>query len=116
MTTSYASSREDSIYNEEARNSPHHRIEKTCIRIPLEKDQKSEDPIWAQSQASENDHEDKMLKSGVIVEDVTDSTLPDLPSSPAVVPHVQHDSSDEYPSQKETEAESMNQSDGEVVS
>ncbi|KAJ0035993.1 hypothetical protein Pint_25318 [Pistacia integerrima] len=113
LTRSYASSKEDSIYNEEARNSPHHRIGKIRIRMPSGKDQKSEDPICAQSQASENDHEDKTLKSGVIVKDVTDSTPPDIPSSLVVVPHVQHNGSDEYPSQRETDAESMNQSDGE---
>ncbi|KAJ0092626.1 hypothetical protein Patl1_25883 [Pistacia atlantica] len=70
-------------------------------------------PYVPNSQASENDHEDKMLKSRVIVKDVTDSTPPDIPSSLVVVPHVQHNGSDEYPSQRETEAESMNQSDGE---
>ncbi|XP_044499254.1 uncharacterized protein LOC123220746 isoform X2 [Mangifera indica] len=113
MPTSYVPSREDSIYNEEARNFPGHRIEKIPIKIPSEKDQKSEDPICAQSQASKNDHDGKMLKLGITVEDVTDSTFPDIPSSLAVVLHVQHDGSDEYPSQRDIEAESMNQSDGE---
>ena len=47
-----------------------------------------------------------MLKYAVIVEDVTDSLTPGIRSSSSVVPFVQDDVSDDYPSPMVTETES----------
>ncbi|ESR33831.1 hypothetical protein CICLE_v10006570mg, partial [Citrus x clementina] len=62
--------------------------------------------VRAQVVLSENDDEHNVLKYAVIVEDVTDSLTPGIRSSSSVVPFVQDDVSDDYPSPMVTETES----------
>ncbi|KAH9650149.1 protein kinase domain-containing protein [Citrus sinensis] len=62
--------------------------------------------VRAQVVLSENDDEHNVLKYAVIVEDVTDSLTPGIRSSSSVVPFVQDDVSDDYPSPLVTETES----------
>ncbi|XP_059632219.1 uncharacterized protein LOC132274888 [Cornus florida] len=54
-----------------------------------------------------SNHPNNVLKSGIIVEDVTDSVPPDIPSSSTAVPHIQDDSTDEILSPRETDTESV---------
>lgn len=69
-----------------------------------------------QSQSSGMYQENKVMGS-VIVEDVTDSIPTDIPSSPPIVPRVQDDNSDWYPSPRGAELSSSNHPgfDSEVI-
>ncbi|KAK1591953.1 hypothetical protein Q3G72_016560 [Acer saccharum] len=100
LTTSSFSSREDCL---------EHRTEKVSIGKKIsDKGLISKDAIYVQSQSSQHHHENKAIMT-VIVEDVTDSIPLDIPSSPTIVPLVEDDASDDYPSPRETEADSFQQ-------
>ncbi|KAL5781493.1 hypothetical protein ACOSP7_006522 [Xanthoceras sorbifolium] len=107
LTTSAFSSREDFIQDQDPKNYPEHGTEKVDIRNQIsDKGIMSEAAIYVQSQTLENHHENKAIMS-VIVEDVTDNTPINIPSSTTIVPHVQDDASDDYPSPRDTEADSV---------
>lgn len=59
-------------------------------------------------QQSDDSYDKKLQEAAVIVEDVTDSVPPDMPSSSTVVPHVQDEPSDGLPSaEEETDVENV---------
>ncbi|KAH9650125.1 protein kinase domain-containing protein [Citrus sinensis] len=103
--TSAASSREATINDEDPRIYYNYGAEKIVIRRSNE-GQNPRTAVRAQVVLSENDDEHNVLKSAVIVEDVTDSIPPGIPSSSSVVPFVQDDVSDDCPSPIVTETES----------
>ena len=81
-------------------------IEKICDKgqsyeEPLDRDAQS-----VQSQPLDDYHDDKMLEPEVIVEDVTGTTPPDIPFSLNIVPHVEEEVTEEFQSDRDTEAES----------
>ncbi|XP_057466057.1 uncharacterized protein LOC130755628 isoform X1 [Actinidia eriantha] len=67
---------------------------------------KFRDGIFVRSEFSNNGLENGVLESVVIVEDVTDSLPPEVPSSSTIVRHVQDDPSAEVSSSGETESKS----------
>ncbi|KAJ6428333.1 hypothetical protein OIU84_023707 [Salix udensis] len=68
---------------------------------PLDRDAQS-----VQSQPLDDHHDDKMLEPEVIVEDVTGTTPPDIPFSLNIVPRVEEEVTEEFQSDRDTEAES----------
>uniref|UniRef100_A0A5B7BJ31 Protein kinase domain-containing protein n=1 Tax=Davidia involucrata TaxID=16924 RepID=A0A5B7BJ31_DAVIN len=65
------------------------------------------DATFVQSQPSDNHHDSIVLESAVIVEDVTDSMPPDIPSSSTAVPYVQVETIEEISSPRERETENV---------
>ena len=109
--TSAASSREATINDEDPRIYYNYRAEKIFIRRSNE-GQNPRIAVRAQVVVSENDDEHNVLKSAVIMEDLTDSIPPGIPYSSSVVPFVQDDVSDDYPSPMVTETESAHSDSG----
>ncbi|KAK9183303.1 hypothetical protein WN944_026454 [Citrus x changshan-huyou] len=109
--TSAASSREATINDEDPRIYYNYGAEKIFIRRSNE-GQNPRTAVRAQVVLSENDDEHNVLKSAVIMEDVTDSIPPGIPYSSSVVPFVQDDVSDDYPSPMVTETESAHSDSG----
>ncbi|KAH9650174.1 protein kinase domain-containing protein [Citrus sinensis] len=119
-----ASSREGTINDEDHKY--YYGADKVFFRRVSSEGRKPRIAYCAQTEPSENSHKDKMLanqecinpssvknddehnvlKYAVIVEDVTDSLTPGIRSSSSVVPFVQDDVSDDYPSPMVTETES----------
>ncbi|KAH9650148.1 protein kinase domain-containing protein [Citrus sinensis] len=119
-----ASSREGTINDEDHKY--YYGADKVFFRRVSSEGRKPRIAYCAQTEPSENSHKDKMLanqecinpssvknddehnvlKYAVIVEDVTDSLTPGIRSSSSVVPFVQDDVSDDYPSPLVTETES----------
>ncbi|KAJ6713789.1 KINASE SUPERFAMILY WITH OCTICOSAPEPTIDE/PHOX/BEM1P DOMAIN-CONTAINING PROTEIN [Salix viminalis] len=97
-----ASTRFVSLCNEDPVEYP----EKICDKgqsyeEPLDRDAQS-----VQSQPLDDHHDDKMLEPEVIVEDVTGTTPPDIPFSLNIVPRVEEEVTEEFQSDRDTEAES----------
>lgn len=103
--TRVASSGEATINDEDPKIYYNYSAGKVFIRQSNE-GQNPRIAIRAQVVLSENDEQHNVLKSAVIVEDVTDSIPPGIPSSSSVVPFVQDHVSDDYPSPIVTETES----------
>ncbi|KAH9650158.1 protein kinase domain-containing protein [Citrus sinensis] len=105
--TSTASSRQATINDEDPRIYYTYGAEMIFIRRSNE-GQNPRIAVRAQVVQSENDYEHNVL----IVEDLTDSIPPGIPSSSSVVPFEQDDVSDDYPSPMVTETESAHSDSG----
>ncbi|KAK9289172.1 hypothetical protein L1049_017646 [Liquidambar formosana] len=92
--------REDFLHND-------YKVEKEGLGGHSYKGSNFGDAIFVQSQPLHNLQDNTLPESVVVVEDVTDCTLPGIPSSSTVVPHVEDEASDEIPSPLETDVESI---------
>ncbi|KAF2285629.1 hypothetical protein GH714_006055 [Hevea brasiliensis] len=100
-----ASSKLFSFYDEDPLNYPDHKVEIVSIsRKPYEGPKIRDAP-----QRLDDHHENKVLESVVIVEDVTGTTPPDIPFSSRVFPQIEEEATDEFPSHRDAETESTAQ-------
>ncbi|KAM5553498.1 hypothetical protein ABKV19_025629 [Rosa sericea] len=113
MPTSSASDREYSLHD----NYPEYVVEKVGSGRHSFEDPKYEDVCPVQSQPLDNHNDNKVTKSVVIVEDLTNSTPPGIPASKAVyrVSHLEDETSDECSSPTETEISAAPESEGKGV-
>ncbi|XP_002518140.2 uncharacterized protein LOC8265633 [Ricinus communis] len=89
-----ASGRVVSPYYEDPVNYPGNNVEDVSIRGQLQMELKIRDaPKWL-----DDLHQNRVLGSVVLVEDVTGTTPPDIPLASRIIPHVEEDASDEFES------------------
>ncbi|GMJ01833.1 hypothetical protein like AT1G04700 [Hibiscus trionum] len=105
LTTDNASSRQASLQGKEAANCPGHKSAEVSGSLYFYERLSFEDATSVQSQPSPISYNSKLIESAVIIEDVTSNTPSDVPSSSAVVPHIQHGTSDEMKSNKGSKEE-----------
>lgn len=112
MPTSSASDREYSLHD----NYPEYVVEKVGSGRHSFENLKCEDVRPVQSQPLDNHNDNKVTKSVVIVEDLTNSTPPGIPASKAVyrVSHIEDETSDECSSPTETEISAAPESERKV--
>ncbi|KAK9003462.1 hypothetical protein V6N11_061024 [Hibiscus sabdariffa] len=105
LTTDNASSRQASFHGKEAANCPGHKSAEVSGSLYFYERLSFDDATSVQSQPSPNLYNNKLIESAVIIEDVTSNTPADVPSSSAVVPHIQHGTIDETKSNKGSKEE-----------
>ncbi|KAE8677573.1 Detected protein of unknown function [Hibiscus syriacus] len=105
LTTDNASSRQAFLHGEEAASRPNHKSAEVIGSLYFYERSKFEETSSVQSQPSPNTYNSKVIESAVIIEDVTSNTPADVPSSSAVVPHIQHGTSDETKSTEGSKVE-----------
>ncbi|XVF29173.1 hypothetical protein REPUB_Repub15cG0097200 [Reevesia pubescens] len=88
LTTDNALTRQAFLRGEEATSYPVHKVAEVSSSIHFFERSKLEDVSSVQSQPSNNPYDGKVIESAVIIEDVTSDTH-DIPSSSAIVPHIQ---------------------------
>ncbi|KAL9386583.1 hypothetical protein Peur_019707 [Populus x canadensis] len=103
-----ASSRLDSLCHEDPVNY-NENVEKIHDKGLSYKESIDGDALYVQSQPLDNNHDDKIAEPGVIVEDVTGTTPPDIPFSLNVVPRVEEELAEGFQSDGDIEVESTGQ-------
>ncbi|XP_022760862.1 uncharacterized protein LOC111307075 [Durio zibethinus] len=88
LTTDHASSRKAFLRGEEVASCPNHKLAEVSSRLYFYERSKFEDVTSVESQSSINPYDGKVIESTVIIEDVTSDAPADIPSSSAVVPHI----------------------------
>ncbi|XP_021291848.1 dual specificity protein kinase splB isoform X1 [Herrania umbratica] len=104
LTSDNASSTQAFLHGEGAANPDHKSVEVSSSRYFYQRS-KYEDVTSVQSQPSDNPYHGMVIESAFIIEDVTSDAPLDIPSSSAVVPHIQDMTSDEIQSTRETKEE-----------
>ncbi|XWS35097.1 hypothetical protein CRYUN_Cryun21dG0096900 [Craigia yunnanensis] len=102
LTTENASSRQAFLHSKEATSCPDHKAAEVSGSICFYQRSKLKDVTSVQSQPSDNPHDTMVIESAIIIEDVSSDPPADIPSSSAVVPHIQDVTSVEIQTTRET--------------
>lgn len=96
---------ENALLGEEAASRPDHKVAEVSRSICFYQRSNFNDATSVQPQPSDNPYDSKAIEQAVIIKDVSSDSPAYIPSSSAVVPHIQDVTSNEIQTSRETKEE-----------